>query len=42
MEYLFFCTVLGLFTLLPGTQKTSAEEQLRSPVTKLPALGTRL
>lgn len=43
MEYLSSSTILRLFTLLPGkTLRPSAGEQLRSPVTKLPALGARL
>ena len=42
MESLSSSTILGLFTLLPGTLRTSAGEQLRSPVTKLPSMGAHL
>ena len=42
MESLSSSTILGLFTLLPGTLRTSAGEQLRSLVTKLPSMGAHL
>lgn len=42
MESLSSSTILGLFTLLPGTLRTSAAQQLRSLVTKLPSTGVHL
>lgn len=42
MESLSSSTILGLFTLLPGTLRISATQQLRSLVTKLPSTGIHL